>query len=330
MEPHTPTWHAAYRAVRESSAVLDLPGSGLIEIRGPERRDYLNSLCTNKVDDLVPGRGARAFLLIPQKGRVLADFLACETGASLLVECFGGTAGTALETLRKYYFGQQVEFADLAGGWRVLSIQGPESPAVLERAGAGRPDPVEGAHAESALGTTNGRVVRWSDTGETGFHVWVPAADAAAVSATLVAAGAAAGAREAWDTVQIESGIAVAGAELGPETIPLEAPTENAISHTKGCYPGQEVIARLWARGRPARVLRGLRFDGDETPLPGATLDADGKTAAARVTRSAVSPTLGPVALAYVHRDHAEAGTRLRTGAVEAEVADLPMVPVHA
>jgi hypothetical protein len=330
VESDTPTWHAAYRAVRESAAVLDLPGSALIEIRGPERRTYLNSLCTNKVDDLEPGRGARAFLLVPQKGRVLADFLACETGESLIVECFGGTAGVALEVLRKYYFGQEVEFTDLSEGWRVLSLQGPESPAVLERAGLDLPDPVEGAHAGSAVGTADARVARWSDTGETGFHVWVSSEVAAAMSTALVGAGAATGAREAWDAVQIESGIAVAGAELGPETIPLEAPTENAISHTKGCYPGQEVIARLWARGRPARLLRGLRFGGDE-PLPsGATLDADGKPAAARVTRSAVSPAIGPVALAYVHRDHVEAGTRLRAGSLEAEVADLPMVPVHA
>lgn len=330
MERPTPTWHAAYHALRESAAVLQLHGSDLVEIGGPERRAYLNSLCTNKVDDLESGRGARAFLLVPQKGRVLADFLACETGTALLLECFGGTARPALEILQKYYFGQEVEFTDLSGSWRSLSLQGPESPVVLKRAGLPVPDPVEGGHAGDHVGSPDMRVVRWSDTGETGFHVWVPADTADDVSSALVEAGAAAGVQEAWDAVQIESGIAIAGAELGPETIPLEAPTENAISHTKGCYPGQEVIARLWARGRPARVLRGLRFEGDEALPAGASLDADGKEGAARVTRSAVSPALGPVALAYVHRDHVEAGTRLRSGSMEAEVADLPMVPAHA
>ena len=236
----------------------------------------------------------------------------------------------ALEILRKYYLGQEVEFTDLSGGWRTLSIQGPESPVVLERAGLPEPDPVEGAHVAGEAAPAEARVVRWSDTGETGYHVWVPAGAAAAIAWALVGAGAAEGAREAWDTAQIESGIAIAGAELGPETIPLEAPTENAISHTKGCYPGQEVIARLWARGRPARLLRGLRFDGAEAPPSGATLDAEGKEGAARVTRSAISPALGPVALAYVHRDHVEAGTRLRSGPLEAEVAELPMVAAHA
>lgn len=328
MERELPTWHAAHRAIRETAAVLELPDSGLLEIRGADRRGYLNSLCTNKVDDLEPGRGARAFLLLPQKGRVLADFLACETGKALMLECFGGTAGAALETLRKYYFGQEVEFTNLP--WRVFSLQGPESPAVLERAELAAPAPLEGSHVVGGSGSAEVRVVRWSDSGETGFHVWAPAGVSDDLSTKLVRAGAATGAREAWDAVQIESGIALAGPELGPETIPLEAPTENAISHTKGCYPGQEVIARLWARGRPARLLRGLRFEGGEALPAGVTMDAEGKPGAARVTRSAVSPALGPVALAYVHRDYAEAGTRLRGGTVEAEVTDLPMVPVHA
>jgi folate-binding protein YgfZ len=330
VERPTPTWLAAYHALREGAAVLELPGSNLIEIRGSERRAYLNSLCTNKVDDLEPGRGARAFLLVPQKGRVLADFLACETGTTLRLECFGGTAGPALEVLRKYYFGQEVEFIDLTGAWRTLSVQGPESPLVLERAGLAVPDAGEGSHAGGATGRTEVQVVRWSETGETGFHVWVAGDAAPAAFSALIGAGAAAGEQEAWDTAQIESGIAVAGFELGPETIPLEAPTEDAISHTKGCYPGQEVIARLWARGRPARLLRGLRFEGGEAPPAGAMLDAEGKEGVARVTRSAVSPALGPVALAYIHRDYVEAGTRLRAGSLQAEVAELPMVPAHA
>ncbi|MGH7559154.1 MAG: glycine cleavage T C-terminal barrel domain-containing protein, partial [Gemmatimonadota bacterium] len=95
-------------------------------------------------------------------------------------------------------------------------------------------------------------------------------------------------------------------------------------------YPGQEVIARLWARGRPARHLRGLRFEGERALPRGAMLDAEDKSGVARVTRSAVSPALGPIALAYLKRDHAAPGTRLHGEGVEAEVTDLPMVPVHA
>jgi folate-binding protein YgfZ len=301
-----------------------------VEVRGPERLSYLNSLCTNKLDDLDPGQGARAFLLIAQKGRVLADFLACETGDALLVECFGHCADRVLELLRKYYFGQEVEFVDLGTGWRALSLQGPASDSILARAGGEVPGPGQGDHRLDAIGPVEGRVVRWTDTGETGFHVWLAEEAVAPGRAALIEAGAVPGDPDAWDALQIEAGIAAYGPELGEETIPLEAPTEDAISHTKGCYPGQEVIARLWARGRPARHLRGLRFEGERALPSGATLYAEAKRGVARVTRSALSPVLGPVALAYVHRDHAAAGTRLHGDGVEAEVAELPMVPVHA
>ncbi|MGH7564932.1 MAG: YgfZ/GcvT domain-containing protein [Gemmatimonadota bacterium] len=330
MNSSKPSWHPAYHATREGAALFELSGARLLEIRGPERRSYLNSLCTNKLDDLAPGKGVRAFLLAPQKGRVLADFLACETGDVLLLECAGGSADRVLELLRKYYFGQEVEFADHGDAWRAVSLQGPASGSILERAGGVPPDDGEGEHVVSPIGPARTRVVRWTDTGETGFHVWLEEDAAATGISALVEAGAMPGEPEAWDALQIEAGIAAYGSELGEETIPLEAPTENAISHTKGCYPGQEVIARLWARGRPARHLRGLRVDGERALPPGAMLDAEDKSGVARVTRSAVSPALGPIALAYVKRDHAAPGTRLRGEGVEAEVTELPMVPVHA
>lgn len=330
MKSPTPSWHAAYRAAREGAALFGPAGSRIVEIRGPDRRSYLNSLCTNRVDDLASGEGARAFLLVPQKGRVLADFLACETGEALLLECAGGSADQVLELLRKYYFGQEVEFADTEDAWRTASLQGPESESILRRLGAALPSDGDGAHAEGSIGPAVGRIVRWTDTGETGFRVWLRK-EAPGGIAALVEAGAVRGEAEAWDALQVEAGIAAFGSELGEETIPLEAPTENAISHTKGCYPGQEVIARLWARGRPARHLRGLRFEGVAAPPGGgATLDAEDKSGVGRVTRSAVSPSLGPIALAYVKRDYAAPGTRLLGDGVVGEVTELPMLPVHA
>jgi folate-binding protein YgfZ len=178
------------------------------------------------------------------------------------------------------------------------------------------------------------RALRWSDAGPAGWHLWVAAGAADAARQAIVEAGAVPGSEEAWTLLQIESGIAAFGRELGEDAIPLEAPTANAIDHDKGCYPGQEVITRLHFRGRPARQLRGLRIEGDAPPPAGATLDADGKPAAATVTATAVSPRLGPIALAYVHRDYCEPGTRLTlvadagaapSGTV-ATVADLPLL----
>jgi folate-binding protein YgfZ len=268
-------------------------------------------------------------VLTPTKGRVAADFLMCETGDALWLECAGGSAETVIELLRKYYFGQEVAFEDRSDAWRALSLQGPASAALLASVGA--PVPTEGAgdHAAGRLGETEVRVVRWSDTGEAGFHVWVPAGALVDARAALVEAGAEPGDPEAWTVLQIEAGVAAFGRELGEETIPLEAPVEEAMSFDKGCYPGQEVIARLHVRGRPARQLRGIRIEGDAPLAPGDTLDAPEKPRAATVTASGVSPALGVVALAYVLRDFADTGTRLT--AVDgraAEVVDLPMTPV--
>ncbi len=318
---------AGWRAARERSAVFDLT-AGLLLLTGAERGPYLHSLVTNKVEDLPPGTGRRAFLLTPTKGRVVADLLVCETGDALWLECAGDSAPVVLGQLNKYYFGQDVAFEERSDTWRALSLQGPESGAVLERVGATAPGPEPGSHAAARIAGAETRVMRWSDTGESGFHVWVPREAREEIRTALIAAGAERGDADAWTLLQIEAGIAAFGRELGEETIPLEAPVEDAMSFDKGCYPGQEVIARLHVRGRPARVLRGLRL---EAPIAsGATLDAPGKTAAATVTASGVSPALGPVALAFVHRDHAEAGTRLTAAdGSGAEVVDLPMVPAH-
>lgn len=330
METATAAWHAAYHAAREGAALFPRPETGLVALTGPERLSYLNNLCTNKVVDLPAGQSARAFLLNPTKGRVLADFLACEAGDALWLECAAGCAPVVLEILRKFYFGQEIAFEDHSSGWAVLSLQGPESFVVLERTGAALPPDEPGAHVETGIDGHQSRVVRWSDTGETGFHLWVPADAADSVTAAVSEGGAIPGDPEAWTVLQIEAGVAAFGRELTDEIIPLEAPTEDAISHTKGCYPGQEVIARLHVRGRPAKHLKGLRIDGDAPFAPGTTLDADGKEGAGKVTASGMSPALGPIALAYVHRDYCETGTRLtEPGGHAAEVADLPMIPIR-
>jgi folate-binding protein YgfZ len=318
---------AAHRAARHGAALFARPASGLVEVTGAERLAYLNDLSTNRLVDLAPGRAARAFLLVPTKGRVLADFVACETGAETWLECQGGSTQTVLELLRKYYFGQDVAFADRSAEWSVLALVGPDAAALLAGVAREIPPAEEKTHEESRIGDGAVRALRWSDAGPTGWHLWVPAETLDLARQALLEAGAVPGTEAEWTLLQIESGIAAFGRELGEDGIPLEAPTEDAIDHAKGCYPGQEVIARLHVRGRPARHLRGLRIEG-ETPLaPGTVLDAADKPAVAPVTASAVSPTLGPVALAYVHRDWCAAGTRLTADGRATEVAELPLVP---
>lgn len=319
---------AAWSAVRRGGAAFRrLEDTGLVEVTGPDRLDYLHSLLTNRTDDLQPGEAVRAFLLNPTKGRVLAEAIVCETASSTWLECPGGGGPVVLERLRKYYFGQEVEFVDRSAEFAVLSLQGPDAASILTAVARDVPPGEKGAHEETAIGGIDVRALRGSDTGASGYHLWVPVEAVDPIVHVLEEAGAAAGTEEAWTVLQIEAGIASYGRELTDEIIPLEAPTEDAIDHEKGCYPGQEVVARLWARGRPAKELRGLRFEGDEPPVRGTTLDADDKAGVATVTAAGVSPELGPVALAYVHRDYLAPGTRLTVpGGPAAEVADLPLI----
>lgn len=297
----------------------------MIEVTGEERLRYVHNLATNSIEDLADGEGRRAFMLSPTKGRVLADFLACETESALWLECAEGSSSTVMELFRKYYFGQNVEFEDRADEWWLLSLQGPAAEEILASIGIALPSEGEGSHVEGGVPDWPMRVVRWSDFGGNGFHLWIDQTVAGEVERRLKEEGAVGAENEAVTALRIEAGTAVFGRELTEEIIPLEAPTENAISHTKGCYPGQEVIARLHMRGRPARHLRGLEIEGSEELIPGTVLDAPDKVSVARVTSGGVSPVLGPIALAYVQRDYCEAGTVLSAGGRKAVVVDLPM-----
>lgn len=330
MDGGVPQWHTPYRAVRESAAWFPRPDNELIEVTGSEREEYLDNLCTNRVTGLTPGEATRAFMLNPTKGRVLADFLVAATEDALWLDCEGGCASTVEALLQRYYFGQDVEFHNHGDAWSIASLQGPLSGEILTRSGATLPADHVGSHIETTIGSTAVRVVRWTDTGAVGFRVWAPRSGEETAKNALIDAGAIRGDDEAWTVLQIEAGIAAFGRELTEETIPLEAPTENAISHDKGCYPGQEVVARLWARGRPAKQLRGLRLEVDRPPPPGTLLDGGDKSGVARITAAGVSPELGSVALAFVQRNYCEAGTRLGGGELVAEVVDLPMTTVKA
>ncbi len=321
-------WHAAYTGAHESAAFFPRPDNALIELTGSEREEYLNNVCTNRIVGLTPGETTRAFMLNPTKGRVLADFLVAASENALWLDCESGCASTVVALLQRYYFGQEVEFRNHGDEWSIGSLQGPKSGEIVTRAGATLPADRVGAHVETKIGSTAVRIVRWTDTGDVGFRLWAPKSGAKAVQAALIAGGAIVGDEDAWTVLQIEAGVAAFGRELTEETIPLEAPTDNAISHDKGCYPGQEAIARLWARGRPAKHLRGLRLDTDRPPPPGTLLDGGDKPGVARITAAGVSPELGSIALAFVHRNYCNAGTRLGSDNLEAEVIDLPMTTV--
>ena len=354
--PVPPSYHAARRA----SALIDLSVRGRVRVGGDDRASYLQGLLTNDIAALSSGDGCYAAYLTPQ-GRMLADMQVLNLGEELLLDVHPTVTAMLLDRLREFVFTEDVTVDDWTTRWAALGVHGPESARVVREvvqpgvpAGSVPVDPVElGGYAEyrHSLGQFKGVPVvtaRSDETGEVGFILYVDAGLRSAIGGALAKAGAMEIDAATFDLLRVEAGRPAFPADMNQETIPLEAGIEDrAISMTKGCYVGQEVIIRILHRGhgRVARRLVGLSFEPDaEPPAVGATLTAGRSAGGARspvgvagpqvgrITSSVRSPALDrPIALGYVKRELAEPGTELVATDVERQlsgvVMSLPFLP---
>ncbi|MGC1851539.1 MAG: folate-binding protein, partial [Solirubrobacterales bacterium] len=241
---------AQYRQLREECGLLDRSGRGKLSVTGGEAAEYLQGQLTNDVEALAPGEGQYAALL-DRKGHMQADMRVLRTSAE---EIWIDTEPEALEAARRhlemYKIGRDVTIAELTAGRAILSLIGPRS---VEIAGAAAlPD-----NANEAVTVGGIECLAVGTAG--GIDLIAKLADAERLRDVLIAAGAAEVSPEAAEVVRIEAGIPRFGAEMSTETMPAEAGiVERAVSFTKGCYIGQEPVARLHYKGRPNRHLRGL------------------------------------------------------------------------
>jgi folate-binding protein YgfZ len=320
----------AYDAARHRSAFLDRSDRGRIVVSGSDRRSYLQGLLTNDIAALGAGQGCYAAYLTAQ-GRMIADLHVYELGDAILLTVAGDVKDAVLSKLDQFIFGEDVQLGDVTAAFAQIAVVGPEAPDMIEKvigkvtaaSLAALPDHGN-LRAEFAGGAAI--VARVSDTGEPGFDLFVERARAAELEAALSDVSVALDAETA-DAIRIESGIALFHRDMDEETIPLEAGIESqAISFTKGCYVGQEVIIRVLHRGhgRVARKLVGLWFDGSEAPPTGTAIHAADREVG-RITSSTFSPALQkPIALGYVHRDFVEPGTGVSVDGRHGEVTKLP------
>jgi folate-binding protein YgfZ len=324
---------AAYDAARHRAAFLDRSHRGRIVVSGTERASYLQGLLTNDIVGLKAGHGCYAAYLTAQ-GRMIADLDVYELGDVLLLSLTGGVKDEVMAKLDQFIFSEDVQLGDVTGTFAQVAVVGPGAAAAVSSLVPGLSEPAlrempehGNARAEWAGGAVI--VTRITDTGEPGFDLYVEQAQAEAVKAALRAAGATELGEADADALRIESGVPLFGRDMDQETIPLEAGIESrAISFTKGCYVGQEVIIRVLHRGhgRVARKLVGLTLDGDRVPESGAAVRS-GDREIGQVTSSTLSPALQrPIALAYVHRDFLEPGTAVSVGDQAATVSALPFV----
>ena len=325
-----------YQAARAGAAVLERDDRGRIFVSGVDRASWLQGLLTNDVQALKTGEGCYAAYLTPQ-GRMIADVFVYELGDVILLTLPLAQTKAVIERLDQMVFSEDVQLGDATSAFRTRTIVGPEAARLLAAVlGISAADlSALQPHANRRM-QYNGQpaiVTRVVDTGEPGYDIHVDLERADELMRALTAAGAAVLDPAEADAIRIEAGIPAFNRDMNEETIPLEAGIQSrAISFTKGCYVGQEVIIRVLHRGhgRVARKLVGLTLEGEAAPSAGAAVSADGRDVG-HVTSSALSPALKrPIALAYVHRDFVAPGTAVSVGGARGEVTALPFVGMNS
>ncbi|HEX9968075.1 MAG TPA: glycine cleavage T C-terminal barrel domain-containing protein [Solirubrobacterales bacterium] len=305
---------AQYRQLREECGLLDRSERGKLLVAGADAAEFLQGQLTNDVEALEPGDGCYAALL-DRKANIQADMRVLRLAdGDLWLDTEQTTREPVRRHLEMYKIGREVEVTDLSEQRAILSLLGPRSAEVAGTAAL--PE-----HANEAIRTAGVECLAAGT--EAGIDLIAAAADAARLREVLLDAGAAEVSAEAAEIIRIESGRPRFGAEMTKETMPAEAGiVERAVNFEKGCYIGQEPVARLHYKGRPNRHLRGLRLSGPAEP--GATLRL-GEKEVGRVGGVAVSPAHGRIALAIVRRE-AEPGAELAVGddSTKATVVDLP------
>jgi folate-binding protein YgfZ len=318
-----------YASVRRAVGLIDHGNLGVLEVTGRDRAAFLHAMLSNDVKSLAPGQGCQAaFLDIHGKVQVLLLIWALED--RLLVVTPGGAAAKTNDALDRYLFSEKAYFKDVTGELSMLMLAGPEAPALAERLTGTSPPEAAWSHVLAKLDDVVVRLIRGG--GETGeAEVWLVSAigDGPRMWQAALAAGARPVGARAHEALRIEAGTPYLGHDVDDSVLLPEIPSERWVSHTKGCYIGQEVVVRIRDRGHVNRHLRGLVLDGEAVPSHGATVVAD-DTEIGRVTSAAWSFGLGrPIALAYVRRQHAEPGTvvgvRTDAGTIPARVATLPV-----
>ena len=324
---------AQYRQLREECGMLDRSRRGKLLVRGAEAAEYLQGQLTNDVEALKPGEGCYAALL-DRKGHMQGDMRVLNCSGALHPPIAGkrrtgttGEAGSAvwLDTepealaavrhhLEMYKIGREVEIEEASAERAILSLIGPRSVEI-----AGSPPLPENASKAVAIEGVEALAVGTA----LGIDLIAAAGDAEPLAVAFAARGAPAVSAEAAEILRVETGVPRFGAEMDTATMPAEAGiVERAVDFEKGCYIGQETVARLHYKGKPNRRLRGLELSA--SAAPGAPLRL-GEKEVGKLGSFALSPVHGPIGLAIVRRE-AGPGDELAVGedGVTARVTDLP------
>lgn len=319
---------AEYRAAREAVAIVDRSELGVVEVTGRDRTKFLHALLTNDIASLRPGQGCAAALL-DVHGKVRVTLLVWVFDERVWLLTPPGMGDATVAALDHYLFAEKVALDDVSGRHALVMLLGPAADETVKRVTGVTPPDAAWSHVAGARDAVATVVVRGgAELGERDVWLVAPVAERARLWRAFTDAGAQPLGESAVESLRIEAGTPRFGADVDASVLLPEIPSERLVSHTKGCYPGQEVVVRIRDRGHVNRYLRGLLLEGDTVPPRGADVVADG-VVVGHVTSATRSLGLSrPIALAFVRRQHGP-GARVGVGVegdgvVPATVGDLP------
>jgi folate-binding protein YgfZ len=305
--------------------VFDLDARAKVEITGSHRVRWLNGMISNNMRDLPPGHGVYGFLLTPQ-GHIQGDLYAYQRGDSLLLDVDAAQLEKMLGILRRYIIMDDVKLTDVSGHLNAIGLAGPRSETVLKEAGIDIPEVQPLQFADLVWRENKATVARSDNPLVDSFELWVAPEQRSSLWDALVAAGARPVSSEALELLRIASGIPRYGQDIRDRDLPQETGQLRALSFTKGCYIGQEIVERIRSRGSVHRQFSGFEIEGS-LPALGTKVQAGGKDVG-EITSTAYLPVENGergVALGYIRREFAAPGQEVSVGDAKARVVALPL-----
>jgi folate-binding protein YgfZ len=323
-----PSFILDYEALTTAVGLVDLSGRTQIEATGDDRAAFLHNLTTAPIRSLEPGQGCEAFVL-DVRGHTLGHVLVFCTLNSLVIDSVAGQNATLLAHFERYHIRERVEFHDRTDFWGEVLLAGARAREVIESLAGPNVAAVFNSRLSHTQAQLAGQTVWLRNVdmaGPGGAFISAPRESIPAVVEVLVSVGARICQPHAIEAARIEAGWPVYGIDITDKNLPQEVGrTPQAISFTKGCYLGQETVARIDALGHVNKMLCGVKFSGQQIPPPGSELQS-GEAPVGAVTSATFSPRLrAPLALAYLRRGATNPGTKLESELGVAEVVGLPL-----
>lgn len=297
-----------YSALHNGALFFDRSDRMRIRISGPKAAELVTGMVTNDVSAMQPGEGQYAAALTP-KGKIVADLRIFALDDAVLIDTPAAAAPGWKEMVRKYVNPRLAPYHDVSSELRDIGVFGRSARSVVSQA-LGMDDRdlatlAPYSHVSRPFENATVLIARVPEMDMEGYDIFLPPEEAASLVTKLQAAGISAGSRETWEIARIESGRPEWGTDMDDSTLPQEANFDElgAISYTKGCYIGQETVARVHFRGHVNRFLRRLRFVTRPAPPKGAELLDEAGKVIGDIRSSALSPRYGGVALGMVRRE---------------------------